>query len=106
MVVAMGWMAGAACATGGAREPDAAAIVAGAAGPGVHVDSTDAPFVVALERARWQAREGDSQALDFWTAIARLDVTRAARAARSVDERTFATAVRSLMASEIGRAHV
>ena len=93
-------MAVAACATGGAREPDAAAIVAGATGPGVHVDSTDAPFVVALERARWQAREGDSPALDFWAAIARLDVARAERAARSVDERTFATAVRSLMASD------
>jgi predicted aspartyl protease len=87
-------------APAGPPVPDAESIINGSAGPGVRVDSIDAPFVVALERGRWQAREERGRAIDFWGAIGRLDLARAERAATTVDERTFAVALRTLMGGD------
>jgi hypothetical protein len=86
--------------------PDAEAIVQGTAGPGVHTDTIDAAFTVSIDRARWRARERSIQSRDFWSDIAVLDMASAERSARSIDERTFALALRTLMAGEPDEAAV
>lgn len=100
MAAALGVAASCRSMPAGPPMPDAESIVEGEAGPGVHVDSVDAPFLVGLERGRWQARDDRNRTLDFWSAVARLDMPGADRAARSVDERTFALALRNLMAGD------
>jgi hypothetical protein len=80
----------------GPPPPDAESIVRGTAGPGVHTDTIDAAFTVSVNRAYWRARES-KHAPDFWADVAALDVTGAERSAQSVDERTFALALRTLM---------
>ena len=84
----------------GGPSADAESIVLGTAGPDVHTDTTDAAFTVSIDRAYWRAREGTIQRRDFWSDVAVLDVASAERSARSMDERTFALALRTLLAGE------
>ena len=83
----------------GAPLPDAEAIVQGTAGP-VRTDTIDAAFTVSIDRAYWRARESGDRGRDFWSDVATLDVTSAERSARSMDERTFVRALRTLMGGE------
>jgi hypothetical protein len=91
-----------ACRTGafGAPGPDADAIVEGRVDSTVHTDTITDPFTVALNRARWSPRLRAQEGTDFWTDIAVLDVTSAQKAAKSIDERTFVFALKTLMASD------
>jgi hypothetical protein len=84
---------------GGRPEIGADAIVEGTA-PDVHTDTIEAPFTISIGRARWTPRTRAETARDFWSEIAVLDATRAERAARSMDERTFVLALRTLMAGD------
>ena len=92
----------AACRPGtlGPLEADAAAIVEGSAAPGVRTDTTDERFTVQIDRARWSLRTRAEPARGFWDDIAVLDVPAADKAAKSMDERTFVLALRTLMASD------
>ncbi len=90
------------CRRGGVADPpyDAAAVVEGTAAPGVRTDTIEGPFTVQIDRARWGARARAVPGRDFWDDIAVLDVPAAERAATSIEQRTFAIALRSLMAGE------
>jgi hypothetical protein len=76
----------------------AAAIVEGRANGVVPTDTTDAKMSIGLQRARWTLRsapaDGDG---DFWSDVALLDTPNAERAATSMEERTFAVALRTLL---------
>ena len=76
----------------------AAAIVEGRTNGVVPTDTTDAKMSIGLERARWTLRsapvDGDG---DFWSDVALLDTPSAERRASSMEERTFAVALRTLM---------
>jgi hypothetical protein len=85
---------------GGGPEVDAVAIVEGRAVAGVPTDTTEAPFTVSIDRARWSLRTRNAPSSDFWEDVAVLDVANAEKAARTVDERTFAVALRTLMESD------
>ena len=92
---------GAGCRTAsGPAGPDASAIVDGTAGPGVRTDTIDAPFSVALDKARWRSRDTRDASRDFWNDVDALDIVNAERAASSLEERTFVVALRQLMASD------
>jgi hypothetical protein len=84
----------------GAPEADALSIVEGRATAGVHTDTTEAPFTVSIDRARWSLRTRNAPSSDYWEDIAVLDVLNAEKAAHTVDERTFALALRTLMESD------
>jgi hypothetical protein len=84
----------------GEPEPDAAAIVEGRGTPGVRTDTTQAAFTVSIDRAHWALRSRQAPQSDFWADIAVLDMVNAEKAARSLDERTFAVALRTLMESD------
>lgn len=84
----------------GPLAPDAVSIVEGTAAPGVHVDTTHAPFAVSLERAGWRQRGTPTRRHDFWSDVAVLDVPAAERDATSIDQRTFAAALRYLTTSD------
>jgi hypothetical protein len=84
----------------GAPEVDALAIVEGRAAAGVQTDTTEAPFTVSIDRARWSLRTRNASSSDYWEDVAVLDVANAEKAARTVDERTFAVALRTLMESD------
>jgi len=90
----------------GPPPPDAESIVAGTAGPGVRVDSIDDPFAVSVERGRYRLRAGEDPARDFWADVGQLDLPHADAAASSLDERTFVTALRLLMASDADAAAI
>ena len=76
----------------------AAAIVEGRTNGAVPTDTTDAKMTIGLQRAKWTLRstpaDGDD---DFWSDVALLDTPSAERAATSMEERTFAAALRTLM---------
>ena len=74
----------------------AAAIVEGRAGAPVPKDTVDADLSVGVVRARWTARRLEDEG-DFWGDVALLDASNAERAATSMDERTFAAALRTLL---------
>lgn len=80
--------------------PDAEIIVQGRAAPGVHIDTTNAPFEVSLNRARWHTHDDSTRGRGFWSDVAGLDVPAAERDAVNIDQRTFATGLRHLMASD------
>ncbi|HUQ45907.1 MAG TPA: aspartyl protease family protein [Gemmatimonadaceae bacterium] len=84
----------------GMPEMDAAAIVEGAGAPGVPADTIDDAFTVQIDRARWIPRARPGPLPGFWDDVALLDVSAAEKAARTVDERTFVLALRTLMASD------
>lgn len=75
----------------------AAAIVEGRAVGAAPADTTDAKMSIALERARWTLRSQPVPDGDFWDDVSLLDTPNAERAASSVEERTFAVALRTLM---------
>ena len=75
----------------------AAAIVEGRASNTVPTDTIDADMSIALQRARWTLRSQPSENRDFWSDVSLLDTPNAERAATSMEERTFAVALRTLM---------
>lgn len=78
----------------------AAAIVEGRASGAVPTDTIDAAMSIGLQRARWSLRSQPSEDRDFWSDVALLDTPSAERAATSMEERTFAAALRTLMHGE------
>jgi hypothetical protein len=91
-----------ACRAGGVGQPDydAAAVVEGDAVPSVRTDTVDDPFTVRIDRARWTARNRAGPQRAFWEDVAVLDIGAAEKSARSIDEKTFVLALRTLMASD------
>ncbi|MDQ2890987.1 MAG: aspartyl protease family protein [Gemmatimonadota bacterium] len=80
---------------------DAVSIVQGTAPSDVRRDTTDTPFAASLDRVSWRGREGPaSSGRAFWTDVGVLDIASAEQDAVGLDERTFATALRHLMASD------
>jgi hypothetical protein len=75
-------------------------IVEGRAKESAPRDSTDAKMSIGLERARWTLKDRPDANSDFWTDVALLDLSSADLTARSVEQRTFVTALRSLMNGE------
>ena len=75
----------------------AAAIVEGRASAAVPTDTVDATLSIGLQRARWSLRSQPAEDRDFWGDIALLDTPNAERGATSMEERTFAAALRTLM---------
>ncbi|MDB4883967.1 MAG: hypothetical protein JWL95_2733 [Gemmatimonadetes bacterium] len=63
-------------------------------------DTIEAKASVGIERARWTLRDRPSSRADFWTNIALLDIGSADLTSRSVEQRTFAAALRTLMGGE------
>ncbi|MFL5606839.1 MAG: TIGR02281 family clan AA aspartic protease [Gemmatimonadaceae bacterium] len=84
----------------GGPEYDAVSIVEGRASEGLRTDTIEAPFTVSIDKARWSLRTRNSSSHDFWADVEVLDVLNAEKSARSVDERTFAAALRTLMESD------
>jgi hypothetical protein len=74
--------------------------VEGRTSPDVHPDTIDDPFTVTIDRAKWYSRARVVPEADFWSDIAVLDVESAEKAAKTMDERTFVLALRTLMASD------
>ncbi len=87
------------CRTG-VQLPPADEIVEGRAPSAVIPDTVDEAPSLSLDKAHWVVRTRDIAGRDFWEEIAVLDIAGAERAAKSVDERTFAVALRTLMSSE------
>ena len=76
----------------------AAAIVEGRANGAVPTDTIEGDLTIALQRAKWTLRSAPQEkGGDFWTDVAVLDTPNAERVATSMDERTFAVALRTLM---------
>jgi hypothetical protein len=69
-------------------------------------DTIDAKMSIRLLRARWALRTDRDESRDFWSDVAILDTPNAERAAKSMDERTFAVALRTLMDGQPGAAAV
>ena len=69
-------------------------------------DTIDAKMTIRLLRARWAVRTDRDEGRDFWSDVALLDTRNAERAARTMDERTFAVALRTLMDGQPGAAAV
>ena len=90
----------AACRSGGIQLPPADAIVEGRLDAPVATDTIDDDATIRIDRAHWSLRTKSAPARDFWTDIAVLDIAGAEQDARSFDERTFAIALRMLMASD------
>ena len=90
-------IAGASCHSG-APLPPAEAIVNGTVA-GVRADTIDEQASIRIQQGKWEARN-TSGATGFWDNIAVLDIASAERAAVSLDERTFAAALRLLMAGK------
>ena len=97
VLFACGVLAACRSAPAGPPPPPAAAIVEGLAGAGVPTDTIDSPFTVSVDKARWGGRKHADDSGLFWDDVASLDVAGAERRATSVDERTFALALRMLM---------
>jgi hypothetical protein len=60
-------------------------------------DTVDAKMSIRLLRARWAMRTDRDEGRDFWSDVALLDTQNAERAATTMDQRTFAVALRTLM---------
>ncbi|MFL5620409.1 MAG: retropepsin-like aspartic protease [Gemmatimonadaceae bacterium] len=76
----------------------AAAIVEGRANGVAPTDTVDGNMSIGLQRARWTLRSAPTEKDgDFWSDVALLDTPSAERAATSMEERTFAAALRTLM---------
>jgi len=69
-------------------------------------DTVDAKMSIRLLRARWALRNEHDEGRDFWSDVALLDTQNAERAAKTMDERTFAVALRTLMDGQPGAAAV
>src|SRR4051812_24958155 len=79
--------------------PSADAIVEGRA-TGVVPDTVDDNPTVKLEAGHWALRQQGASTMTFWEDIGTLDLGNAEKSARSIDERTFAVALRTLMSSD------
>ncbi|MDB4917475.1 MAG: hypothetical protein JWM95_5119 [Gemmatimonadetes bacterium] len=88
----------ASCRTG-APLPPADEIVEGRTLLPVVVDTVDGPEAISVNPGKWTVRHNADEVLDFWSAISILDLPGAEHSARSVEERTFALALRTLMRS-------
>ena len=88
------------CRSGGGQLPPADAIVEGRLDAPIATDTIDDNATIKINRAHWSLRTQSAPARDFWTDIAVLDIAGAELDARSFDERTFAIALRTLMASD------
>jgi len=75
----------------------AEAIVEGRANGVVPTDTVDESMTIGLQRARWSLRTDKAEKGDFWSEVSLLDTPSAERAATSMEERTFAAALRTLM---------
>src|SRR5689334_20204842 len=88
----------------GTGEPsglDAATLFEGRADAGTIKDTTEEKSTISLvERARWAVRTKPNPHSDFWSDIALLDLPSADLVATSVEQRTFAAALRTLMAGD------
>lgn len=93
------FIAAAAC-RGGAPLPPADAIVEGRTARRVVADTVDEPAAVGVGRGKWRVRRQAGDSVDFWDHITLLNMPQAERSARTVDERTFAVALRTLMESD------
>jgi hypothetical protein len=89
----------AACRSGGVQLPAADAIVEGRLQTPVATDTIEDNASVRIDKAHWTLRSQNAPARDFWADIATLDIPSAERAAKSFDERAFAIALKTLMAS-------
>jgi hypothetical protein len=69
-------------------------------------DTVDAKMTIRLLRARWALKPDRDEGRDFWSDVALLDTQNAERAASTMDERTFAMALRTLMDGQPGAAAV
>jgi len=90
----------AACRSGGVPLPAADAIVEGRLVAPFAADTIEDNATVRIDRAHWTLRSQNELVRDFWADIAMLDMPSAERAAQSFDERTFAIALKTLMASK------
>ena len=79
--------------------PPADDIVEGRA-TGVVPDTVDEAATVSLDPNHFVLRPRTSATRNFWQDISSLDIANAEKSARNVDERTFALALRTLMASD------
>ncbi len=66
----------------------------------VVVDTVRNGASVTVNRARWTLRARTQDKLDFWSNVGALDLASAEKVARTLDEKTFVLALRSLMASD------
>jgi len=87
------------CHSGGVPLPPADAIVEGRLVAPVATDTTEENATVRIDKAHWTLRSQKAPVGDFWADIAMLDMVAAERAAKSLDERTFAVALKTLMVS-------
>lgn len=86
---------------------DAAMVFEGRADAGVVMDTIDEKSTISLvERARWTLRTRPDVRSDFWSDISLLDVESAELVAKSVEQRTFAVALRTLMGGDPAAAAV
>ncbi len=83
-----------------AAGPAPAEIVEGRVEGAVQTDTIRDGASISVSRARWTLQSRPQRQLDFWSNVAALDVASAERVAQSLDEKTFAAALRSLMASD------
>jgi len=80
---------------------DAEAQFEGRADAGAILDTTDEKSSISLvERARWVVRTKPNTHSDFWSDVALLDLESADLVATTVEQRTFAAALRTLMAGD------
>ena len=84
------------CRTGIALPP-ADEIVEGRTLQPVAVDTIEASEAIAVNPGNWTVRHNADEVHDFWGAVAVLDIPGAEHVARSLDERTFALALKTLM---------
>jgi clan AA aspartic protease (TIGR02281 family) len=109
LLLVCGLAAVAACRSAPHAPPviDAAAVFDARADAGTVMDTIDEKSTISLvERARWTLRTRPNPRSDFWSDVALLDVESAELAAKSVEQRTFAAALRTLMAGDPDAASV
>jgi len=76
------------------------ALYEGRADVGATVDTVEDKTSIGLERAHWTLRERPSARGEYWSDIELLDVGSADLTAKSVEHRTFAAALRTLMGGD------
>src|SRR3954470_9534952 len=88
-------------ASNGPPVMDAAQLFEGRADAGTITDTTDEKSTISLvERAKWSLRTRPNPRSDFWSDVALLDIESADVAAKSMDQKTFAVALRTLMSGD------
>jgi hypothetical protein len=90
----------------GVAFPPADAIVEGRTTGVVPVDTIDDVQTIGIAHEKFSTRRARPDTRDFWGAIGVLDMVSADAAARSLDELTFALALKQLLAGETGNAAI